>query len=172
MSHIPVHARFDPFEAITTSYQVEQGRTITEIVSAAPNVPDWFWISGTVRINGHVIPRELWTRVRPKCSVIQRPIVVTIHGAVLSGGGGSTKNIVTTVAAIALIAGATLVSGGVLGPAAAGGIGTGLLGPAFAAGGIGANLAAAGLGIAATLLLSTLAPPPVAPPDTGRGPQQ
>lgn len=157
-----VHARFNPFaeHEPAISFQVEEGRTVHEIVRAAPGVPDWFWLTGEVRINGHRVPREQWRFIRPKLSRPDRPIIITLHPVYHGGGGGgSTKQIVTTVAAIALIAGATLVSGGLLGPAAAGTIGTGLFGSAFLAGGIGANLVAAGLGIAATLLLSTLTPP-------------
>lgn len=155
-----VHARFNPFaeHEPAISFQVEQGRTIAEIVAAAPGVPDHFWLAGEVRINGRRVVREQWSRIRPKLSRPERPIVITLHPVFHGGGGGgSTKNIVTTVAAIALIAGATLVSGGLLGPVAAGGLG--ILGASFAVGGIGANLLAAGLGIAATLLMSTLTPP-------------
>lgn len=152
-----VHARFNPFaeHEPAISFQVEEGRTVAEIVRAAPGVPDWFWLTGEVRINGHRILRDRWGVVRPKLSRPDRPIIITLHPVYHGGGGGSsTKNIVTTVAAIALVAGATLVSGGLLGPA-----GFGILGASFAAGGLGANLLAAGLGLGATLLLSTLTPP-------------
>jgi len=148
-----VHARFNPFaeHEPAISFQVEQGRTIAEIVAAAPGVPDHFWLAGEVRINGRRVVREQWSRIRPKPSQPERPIVITLHPVFHGGGGGgSTKNIVTTVAAIALIAGATLVSGGLLAP---------VFGAAFLIGGIGASLTAAGLGIAATLLMSTLTPP-------------
>lgn len=139
-----VHARFNPFaeHEPAISFQVEEGRTVTEIVRAAPGVPDWFWLTGEVRINGHRVAREQWGFVRPKLSRPDRPIIITLHPVYHGGGGGgSTKNIVTTVAAIALIAGATLVSGGLLGPAAAGTIGTGLFGSAFLAGATGVPLA-------------------------------
>lgn len=149
-----VHARFNPFAEHEPAirFQVEQGRTIAEIVAAAPGVPDWFWLTGEVRINGHRVAREQWSFIRPKPSRPDRPIIIiTLHPVYHGGGGGgSTKNIVTTVAAIALIAGATLVSGGLLAP---------VFGAAFLAGGIGASLTAAGLGIGASLLLSTLTPP-------------
>lgn len=138
-----VHARFNPFaeHEPAISFQVEEGRTVAEIVRAAPGVPDWFWLTGEVRINGHRILRDRWGVVRPKLSRPDRPIIITLHPVYHGGGGGSsTKNIVTTVAAIALIAGATLVSGGLLGPVAAGTIGTGLFGVAFLSGATGVPL--------------------------------
>jgi hypothetical protein len=39
--------------------------TIAEIVATTPDLPFGFDEVGTVRIGGHIIPRENWHRVRP-----------------------------------------------------------------------------------------------------------
>lgn len=158
MNHL-VHARFNPFEAETFRFEVARGQTVAEIVAACgKDVPDWFWFSGEVQVNGVALVRSEWARHVPS-----ENDVITLHAQIQGGGGkaGSTKNVVTTVAAVALIAGATLVSGGLLGPAAAGGVGLGLFGASFAAGGLGATITAAALGLGATALLATLTPPPL-----------
>lgn len=168
MNHV-VHGRLNPFLDCgpPLRFEAEAGRTVAEIVASAPGLPDWFWHSGEVRINGHVLARGAWHITKPKLSTSLRPIIITLHASYQGGGGdrgggrgGGSKNVFATVAAIALVAGAALVSGGLLGPAAAGTIGTGLFGASFAAGGTGAVLAAAGLSLGATLLLGTIAPPP------------
>lgn len=162
-----VHARFNPFECQpVVSYPIEEGMTISEIVRAAPGIPSWFWLAGEVRINGRRVYREQWDYIRPKLTRPDRPIIITLHpayhGGALGGGGGSassTKNTFRTVAAIALVAAATVISAGALGPE-----GLAILGSSFAAGGLGATLTAAGLSLGATLLLATIAPPPAALP--------
>lgn len=169
-----VHGRLNPFWEFDRpiSFQAEVGRTIADILRDAPDVPSWFWLAGEVRINGKRLNRELWDFTRPKLHRPDCPVIITLHPAYQGGGGGgSTKNVITTVAAIALVAGAVLVSGGLLGPAAAGGIGTGLFGSAFAAGGIGANLVAAGLSLSAAALLAVAAVAP-APQANDTGTQQ
>lgn len=154
-----VHARFNPFEAETFRFEIARGQTVAEIVAACgPTVPTWFVFNGEVQVNGVPVPRPDWCRVVPA----ERD-VITLHARFEGGGmgGGGTKNTIKIVAAIALIAAAAAISGGVLGPAAAGTIGTGLFGASFAAGGTGAALASLAVGVGASVLLATLTPPPL-----------
>jgi hypothetical protein len=135
---------FDPARRVT----VPGNATLADIVALA-EVPQWILETGEVSINGHVIPRRHWRLVRPKDGM-----VVTIYPPTLHGGQqGSTKQVITIVATIAIIAGAALISGGTLAP---------FLGAGFAAGTFGAAAAGAAFGIAGQLALRALAPPPVA----------
>lgn len=148
---VPVSARFDPFDAGLTRFDVVPGQTLAEIIANAPGVPEWFPAFGVAAINGEVIPPEAWGRVRPKTGTLERPVVIELRAMPMGGGsGGSTKNILTTVAAIGLIAATGFVGAG----------GLAVLGAAFAPGALGAQLAAAGIGIAGQLALTALAPPP------------
>jgi len=150
---VPVSARFDPFDAGLTRFDVVPGQTLAEIIAAAPGVPEWFDTYGVAVINGEIVPREMWGRVRPKAGTLERPVLIELKAVPMGGGsGGTTKNILTTVAAIGLIAATGFVG--------AGGLATLGLGSAFAAGTTGASLAAAGIGIAGQLALTALAPPP------------
>lgn len=156
-----VHAKFNPFEARSFHFRVASGQCVAQIVaSCGDDVPSWFWFEGEVRINGEPILRKQWASFVPVADDI-----ITLHAVIEGGGGGKggggTKNTIITVAAIALLVGATLVSGGLLGPAAAGTIGTGLFGASFAAGGIGATLGGLALTVGAAALMMTLTPPPM-----------
>lgn len=142
-----VHARFNPFEAVTVHCDVPRGLTVAEIVAYCPDTPGWFWDDGLVRINGKELSRGAWDVRVPGDND-----VITFHARIEGGGGGSAKNVITTVAAVALAVGATLVTAGAAAP---------LLGAAFTAGTLGTNLLAAGLTLGATFLLSTLSPPPL-----------
>jgi hypothetical protein len=135
---------FEPARRVT----VPGNATLADIVALA-EVPQWILETGEVAINGHIIPRRHWRLVRPKDGM-----VVTIYPPTLHGGQqGSTKQVITIVATIAIIAGAALISGGTLAP---------FLGAGFAAGTFGAAAAGAAFGIAGQLALRALAPPPVA----------
>src|SRR5262249_10621107 len=142
MGELPVYFQERPFTARPRVFQVAQGRTIAEIVDAVPELPTWFRRDGIVCVNGQAVPRELWRRVRPRAGT---EIVVTLH-LPLAG-----SKVLTTVLAAAVLVAAVVVSAGALAP---------ILGPTFAAGTIGAQLAAAGLAVGGSLLVAALAPPP------------
>jgi hypothetical protein len=167
MSMVHVAARFDLFRADADClFSVPHGETVAELVERC-RPPEWFPLAGHVAIRTAAgvaeIPRENWHRVRPKPGVAVAVYVLPMGGAGRGGGGRSSgKNVLTTVATLAVLAAATAVSAGLLGPAAAGTIGTGLLGSSFAAGGIGATLLGAGIGIVGSLAINALAPPPIA----------
>lgn len=135
--HHTIHGRANPFWDLDRpfEYQVETGKTIAEIVESSPLVPAWFSRvddgvpAGVVRINGRKVDRGAWHIMRPKLGTAQCPIIITLHPAYHGGsgggrgGGGGSKNVIGTVAAIALVAAATAVSAGALaGPAATLGI--------------------------------------------------
>ena len=145
---VHVTARPDWFDR-PRRFDVAPGASLADIVVASGIRREW-WAEHDVAIDGEIIAPANWPRVRPKPGK-----VITIHPPRLQGGGGNStaKNVITAVATIAIIAGAAFISGGALVP---------LFGSAFAAGTIGANLAAAGFGIAGQLALRALAPPPIA----------
>jgi hypothetical protein len=135
---------FEPARRVT----VPSNATLADIVALA-EVPQWIVETGEVAINGHVVHRRHWRLVRPKDGMTVTIYPPTLHG----GGGGQTKQIITIVSTIALIAGAAFISGGALLP---------LLGAGFGPATLGAQLAGAAFGIAGSLALRALAPPPVA----------
>lgn len=159
---IPVTARLDLFEA-AHRFKVEEGITVLEIIKRA-GMPDAFYACGVVMVAGRKVEPEWWPYVRPRIPPSGAPTVVTMH---MVPHGGKTSQILGLLAAVAVVTAATLVSGGVLGPA-----GIGLLGSSFAAGGTGALLAGAAISVAGTLALSALAPPPLAPNGGGLGQQK
>jgi hypothetical protein len=104
-------------------------------------------------VDGQTVPREWWPYVRPKPEHAGQAIMVSFTFRFAGGGegGGGGRKIISAVAAIALIA----VSAGALAP---------VLGPSFAAGTLGAQLAGGAIAIGASLLLQGLQPkPPKAP---------
>jgi hypothetical protein len=135
------------------------GETILQIVQSVPDLPPWFMSKGTVCVNGEPVPRNLWPHVRPKAATEAIPVVVTLHWAPGNpgGGGGNTrKSIVGLVAAIALVAVATAISGGALTPESAALTGVLPLG----AGSIGAHVLAGAVTIAGALAIAALTKPP------------
>ena len=165
MSLISVAAKFDPFApAPDKVFAVPAGLTVAELVRRC-DPPAWFETVGHVAIRtalgvAEILP-QYWGRTRPKAGTALAVYVLPRGGG--GGGQGGRKNVLATVASIAVLAAATAVSGGLLGPAAAGGIGTGLFGSSFAAGGLGATLAGAAVGIVGSLAIAALAPPALAP---------
>lgn len=138
---------FEPARCVT----VPGNATLADIVALA-EVPEWVMQFGTVEIEGHVIHRRHWRLVRPKDGM-----VVTIYPPVLHGGGqqGGSKQVLTIVATIALIAGTAFIGAG----------GLAMLGASqtlFGAAGSLTPYAAAAFGIAGQLALRAFAPPPVA----------
>lgn len=125
------------------------GATVADIVAALP-VPVEFATFGAVYLKrsaddpGHIVERRHWRRVRPK------PGTALFVSCVPQGGGSKAKNVFTIIAAIALVALTVWVGGG----------GLAFLGPAFAAGTIGANVAAAAIAVAGSAALQMLTKPP------------
>jgi hypothetical protein len=125
------------------SLALPDGVTLSDIVGAMP-LPQGFADRGAAAIDGHVIERSYWTAVRPKPGQS-----VTLH--MPAAGGGSGKEVLTTVAALAL----TVATGGI----AAGTLLPGL----YATSPILSYAAAAAVSYAGSLAISALAPPPVKP---------
>jgi len=130
------------------------GETVAEIVASVPGLPDDFASVGTVLIGDNIVPRHLWRVVRPRGGLAE-PVLVSLfypmHGG--KGGGGAGKQILGAVASIGLILATSGAAAGAF--ATAGGL--------FAAGSTSAKVLSAGIGIAGSLLISALTPPPVQP---------
>ena len=123
------------------------GETLLEIARSVPGLPEVFWRRGVMLINGHPIARQHWHRVRSKPDWL-----VTLHLPLAGGGeGGSGKQVVALVAAIAL----TVATAGI----AAGGLAP-VFGATFAAGTFAAQAAAAATGVIGALAINALTPPP------------
>jgi hypothetical protein len=152
---IPVRWRDVPFVGTPQCFSAPAGLTIAEIVAAVPSLPEGFAETGEARINGEIIPREHWCRVYPKI-VPERQPIITLHMQ-LHGGGEGGKNVLATLASIAVLVGASLISGGALAA----------LGPAFAAGAWGAQIAAGAVTLGGSLAIAALSAPPSAGAITG-----
>ena len=139
----------------------KHGQTILEIVQTVPDLPKGFINrGGVVCINGEIVPRNLWSLVRPKPTNEALPISVTLHWPLQNpggGGGGSstTKSIIGIVAAIALV----VVTQGI-----AAGAFPFLVGAGFAAGTLPTLALAGAVGIAGALAISALTAPPTSQP--------
>jgi hypothetical protein len=140
--------RIEPSEFANYHYGIKPGQTITEIIRSINTVPSWVWDYGKVAVGGVPVLRAYWDKVKVKSSTY-----VNISVYPKGGSGGGAKDIISTIATIALIAGATAISGGALAP---------FLGGGFVAGSLGASAAALGLTVVGSLALQALAPPPVA----------
>lgn len=136
-----------PLRSDIIDLAVQDGMSLAEILEQAQPDP-------ILRAHAHIfigdvrVPRERWTRVRPKASSI-----VTIR-VVAQGGGGGSKNPLRTILTIAVMVAATVVTGG----AAAG---------LFASGSFfttAAGAAILGAGVAAVGMLAVNAIAPVRPP--------
>lgn len=144
---VNVSATPHPFRLANVQKVVEPGRTLSEILNEVQPDPS-LRKHAHVFIEDELIPPALWPRVKPKDGTL-----VTIRVVPMGGGGGDDKNPLRTVLSIAVLAAATVVSGGAL---------AGVLGPSFAAGGLGATLGGAFIGIGGMLLVNAIAP--VRPP--------
>lgn len=151
MEMVPVTVRPSLFDLETKTHYMPTGYTVEEYLSRYPEqLPAEFWHIGVIALDGEIIPRHMWRRVkikRGKCICI----CLVPHGG---GSGGGAKTALTVIGAIALIAATAWIGGGALVP---------LFGAAFAQGATGALLASAAVGIAGSIALSALAPPPLMP---------
>lgn len=96
------------------SYPIAAGMTLAEIVSGAPGIPEYMLECCTVAVNGEPVPRVWWDSVRPREGTFADPVIVTIHPPALhgGGGGGGTKQVLTIVASLALVAGTAFIGAG------------------------------------------------------------
>jgi hypothetical protein len=140
----PVTFALSPFEGSIVRDVQPIGRTLQEIVENVPGLN--LALPLVVAVDGAVIPREFWPRMRPKLKRDGEWPQVTIHMALHGGGSGgnAVKSILQLVATVALIA----LSAGTASFL------TPLIGATFA------KTAAAGVLIAGSLALKALAPPP------------
>jgi hypothetical protein len=130
----------------------ERPPTIAEILANAASLPAHFRTTGEVRVNGDLVPRDMWDRVRPRGNA-GTEIAITLHMPIRSGGGqdGSGtggKNTLAMVATIAVLLIATAVSGGALGLPAIG----------FLSAGAVSALAGAGICTGGKLSVAALSP--------------
>lgn len=103
-------------------------------------------------IGDHKVVPESWHVVRPKPGQFVTITVTPLGGGGGDGGGKSTLSTVITVAAIA--ASAFVAGGGLVA------VGLAAQGGTFAAGGLGASLLSAGIGVAGSLAANAVAGPP------------
>ncbi len=126
-----------------------EGLSLAEIVEGIPDLPRRFWRDGIVMVGDDIVPRFMWRHVRPK---VQSGVTVDVSLHLPMAGGGR-KSTWSTLATIAILALAMVVSGGSFG----------LLGPGFASGTWAAKIAAAAITIGGALLVRALSPPPSTP---------
>jgi predicted phage tail protein len=154
-NNISTVLRPSPFSMRAIPHVAAPGQSLEDILRNFPELPPEVWTHGIVRVGGIEVPREYWSRVKPKPGS-KHLVHIGVH--VADGGGG--KSIFATIAAIALIIAVTAISGGILGPTGALSISSTL----FAAGSTSAALAAAGVSIVGALALSALTPTAAAAP--------
>lgn len=144
----------EPFGILPVWRYLPAGESLAGLRARMPGLPDDFDTIGTICINGHPAPRALWGAITPKAPAVTE---VTFHCPPLGGGKDGGKNILAIVASIALTAVTGFVAGG--------GLATrfGLSATVFGKGTVGALLAAGGVSLAGSLLLSALIPPPTVP---------
>ncbi len=138
MTNINVTLAPHPFAAERITAQLPAGASVAEIAAT---------VSGGLRdeflqawLDGDYIPRENWTRIRPKAGT-----VLTLRAVPMGGGGG--KNPLRTILSLALTAVMPQLAAGLLGAFGA------------TAGSLAGKLLTTGLGIAGKLALNALAPP-------------
>lgn len=155
---LAVYREFGSLKAPQVRY-LPTGLTLAELRAQMACLPHDFDSRGVICINGRPVYRSAWSRITPKAEVNGVPVEITFHAPPMGGGGGKEggKNILAIVAGIALTALTGFVAGG--------GLATklGLSAKLFGAGTIGATVAAAGVSLIGSLLLSALVPPPVIP---------
>lgn len=131
-----------------------EGATIAEIVAGfGGDLPARFGTHGIVTIDGHVIERRFWGRVRPMARArgSRRPVTIALTIPLEGGGGGNTtRKVVGTLAMVAL---AILTMGIKTGMMASGGL--------FAAGSLSAALLSASVAAVGSLAIRMLTAAPV-----------
>jgi hypothetical protein len=161
---LAVYREFGSLDKPQVRY-LPEGLTLAELRARMTCLPHDFDTRGVICINGRAVYRKAWTVIRPKAQHHGVPVEITFHAPPMGGGGskeGGGKNILALVAGIALTAITGFVAGG--------GLATklGFSAKLFGAGTVGATLAAAGVSLVGSLLLSALVPPPVIPTGGGK----
>lgn len=152
---LAVSVRPRPFSATLSAFTVHDGTRISEIVEEAlSRVAPEHRASIMVAVGGQVIAREHWrfTKVR-SISRQGHPVMVTIDPVPMGPG---LRQGLLIAAGLAIAVGTAWIGGGGLAAAEL------LSQAAFGAGTVGAAAAAAAFGIAGTLALTALSPPPLA----------
>lgn len=134
-----------PLDAPLAVLNLDAPKTIADVL-AEVDAGHWFADGGKVLLDGVLIAPDTWATHLLQPSAVSRCEFVYVP---------QSKKTLLLIASVAVVAIAAFVSGGALGPA-----GLGLLGSSFAAGGIGASLAGAAIGIAGSLAISALTAPP------------
>lgn len=156
---LAVYREFGSLAAPQVRY-LPEGLTLAELRAQMSCLPHDFDSRGVICINGRRVYRNAWHVIRPKAEHNGVPVEITFHAPPMGGGqgdGGGGKNILAIVAGIAITAIAGFVAGGGLASR------FGLSAKLFGAGTVGATVAAAGVSLVGSLLLSALVPPPVIP---------
>lgn len=161
--------RKHPFADRLYSHVAVDGLSIAEYVEVfRADLPYDFDRFGAVTINEQPVPRELWAKVRPRVR-FDLEITVSFHVAPMGGGNVS----IATIAGLAVLLAATLVTAGAAAPLL-GALGGAQFGALFAAGTIGAKIAGLAVAVVGTLAVNALTPPPAIPqlagPAKGAGP--
>lgn len=151
-----VYREFGSLSAPQVRY-LPEGLTLAELRAKMTCLPHDFDGRGVICINGRRVYRSAWASIRPKAQHNGVPVEITFHAPPMGGGKEGGKNILAIVAGIALTAITGFVAGGGLASK------FGLSAKLFGAGTVGATLAAAGVSLVGSLLLSALVPPPVMP---------
>jgi F5/8 type C domain len=152
-------ARFSPFGAEhTIRFDWSPGMSLAAIARRAikamekhvgkPGVYDWFLDVGIIRVCGKAYERTLWAHIKPKPNTI-------VDLMPPMPGNGKVGRIGLILASVAL----TVATAGIANGAIATAFGL-LESSTFAAGGVGANLAAGLFGFAGSRLLAKLTPRP------------
>lgn len=143
-SHVVTFSRL-PWRDPVHLDNVPDNLTLAEMATLV-DVPAEFWTRGAMFVDGHLMNRQYWHRIRPRGCV-------AVHLA-LPPAGGDGKNPLAIIASLALVV-------------LTGGIAAGAVIPGLAAGSFAANLVAAGVGLVGQLVIKALFPPPVQKePDT------
>lgn len=129
-----------------------EGATLAEMVEAMPELPDDFAARGVIALNGQPVPREIWHRVRPKGRLPGGARVEVGFFLPHAGGDDGGSKVFAAIASVALIA----LTGGIAGGALTK-IG---FGSAFAAGKVGAYVAAGVVGLVGQQVVAGLSPTP------------
>ncbi len=160
MTILAVYREFGSLAAPETRL-LPEGITLGDLRRQMSCLPRDFDARGVICINGKPVYRGAWDRITPRPMLNGVPVEITFHAPPMGGGGGGSgggkKNVLAVVAGIALTALTGFVAGGGLASK------LGFSAKLFGAGTIGATLAAAGVSLIGSLLLSGLVPPPSIP---------
>lgn len=122
-----------PFDFRPETLEVPAGHTMAEIIEIAqpdPTIRRYL----QVRLQGHLIPRENWHRIRPKAGMLLEAVPIP------QGGNNELLRTVLMIAIVATAMAASPLIAGELGAA----MGLGAIGFTFASAGIGGALPLAG----------------------------